>query len=66
MMYLPPACCSGCLATVATPFLEGGKQYNESGAIRVGDCDHGPLDFRLQQGSQDGVSKMVSLQSGQR
>ena len=54
-------CCSGCIATVATPFLIAGKKYNESGQIRVGTCDHGPLVFSVQQGSDDGVSKMVSL-----
>ena len=47
--------------TVVTDFLESGKQYNESGQIHVGNCDHGPLVFTVQQGGQDGYSKMVSV-----
>ncbi|XP_076472001.1 uncharacterized protein LOC143301527 [Babylonia areolata] len=46
----------GCMETVATPFLQGGKKNGQS--IRVGRCDHGPLVFTVQQGSSDGVSKM--------
>ncbi|KAK7474102.1 hypothetical protein BaRGS_00034631 [Batillaria attramentaria] len=48
----------GCMATVVTPMLISGKEYNESGQIQVGSCDHGPLVFNVQKGSDDGVSKM--------
>ncbi|KAK7098505.1 hypothetical protein V1264_002781 [Littorina saxatilis] len=49
---------NGCMATVATPFLVAGMIHNETGQIQVGSCDHGPLDFSVQQGSDDGYSKM--------
>ncbi|KAL5005200.1 hypothetical protein ScPMuIL_018656 [Solemya velum] len=37
----------GCIATVATPPLIPGKQYNKSDSIRVGVCDNGPMRFQI-------------------
>lgn len=55
---------SGCIATVATPLLISGRKYNQSDAVQVGSCDHGPLEFVVLNGSYDGKSQMVKTLSG--
>ncbi|KAK3096669.1 hypothetical protein FSP39_002250 [Pinctada imbricata] len=37
--------CSGCLATVKTPFIEPDTPWNKSENIMVGGCDNGPLTY---------------------
>ncbi|XP_025086068.1 uncharacterized protein LOC112559223 isoform X2 [Pomacea canaliculata] len=52
---------NGCIATVATPVLISGRKYNQSDAVQVGSCDHGPLEFVVLNGSYDGKSQMTLL-----
>nr|XP_002735976.2 PREDICTED: uncharacterized protein LOC100370662 [Saccoglossus kowalevskii] len=48
----------GCIATVLTPRLIPGKEYNKSESVRVGRCDKGPLWFNI---SEAGIKESHAM-----
>ncbi|KAK6192176.1 hypothetical protein SNE40_003693 [Patella caerulea] len=49
---------NGCIATVKTPPLTSGTEYNQSDSIAVGSCDNGPFRFKIKKGDDSSKYKI--------
>jgi len=61
--YNPPISNDTCMATVKTPPLAPDKLKNKSENVQVGDCDHGPLVYHVNENGDSQSSIYLTFYS---